>query len=208
MYTGIVQNTGKVTQVIEKENFRTHIVYFPTELTKDLMLGASVAHNGCCLTVTKIEDNNVSFDITAETLKLTNLGELNIGSIVNLERSAKFGDEIGGHPMSGHVFCTAEVDEVIETENNKTIWFVMPKTVERYVFHKGFVGLNGASLTVGDVGNNRFNVHLIPETRQRTNIDALKKGDKVNIEIDNQTQIMVDTIERVLSAYQEKNKIN
>lgn len=204
MYTGIIQNMGRVHRVIEKEKFRTHIVQFPHELIDGLALGASVAHNGCCLTVTKIEGDNVSFDVMAETLRLTNLGMLTVGSVVNLERSAKFGDEIGGHPMSGHIICTAEVDEIIKTENNKTIWFTLPPSIARYVFHKGFIGLNGASLTIGDVKEGRFNVHLIPETLQRTNIDALQKGDKVNIEIDSQTQIMVDTIERVLSAYQEK----
>ncbi|TBL72047.1 riboflavin synthase subunit alpha [Obesumbacterium proteus] len=201
MFTGIVQGTAPVVSIDEKSNFRTHIVKFPQELLPDLELGASVAHNGCCLTVTKVEGDLVSFDLMKETLRITNLGDVTIGSVVNLERAAKFNDEIGGHLMSGHIICTAEIVKILTSENNRQIWFKMPNPeLMKYVLHKGFIGIDGISLTIGEVTKSRFCVHLIPETLQRTTLGVKRLGDKVNIEIDPQTQAVVDTVERVLAS--------
>lgn len=201
MFTGIVQGTAPVVSIDEKSNFRTHVVKFPQELLPDLELGASVAHNGCCLTVTKVEDDLVSFDLMKETLRITNLGDVTIGSVVNLERAAKFNDEIGGHLMSGHIICTAEIVKILTSENNRQIWFKMPSPdLMKYVLHKGFIGIDGISLTIGEVTKSRFCVHLIPETLQRTTLGVKRLGDKVNIEIDPQTQAVVDTVERVLAS--------
>ncbi|QIP55908.1 riboflavin synthase subunit alpha [Hafnia alvei] len=199
MFTGIVQGTAPVVSIDEKSNFRTHVVKFPQELLPDLELGASVAHNGCCLTVTKVEGDLVSFDLMKETLRITNLGDVTVGSVVNLERAAKFSDEIGGHLMSGHIICTAEIVKILTSENNRQIWFKMPNPeLMKYVLHKGFIGIDGISLTIGEVTKSRFCVHLIPETLQRTTLGVKRLGDKVNIEIDPQTQAVVDTVERVL----------
>ncbi len=118
MFTGIVQATAHLVDIIEKENFRTHVIELEQDLLEGLQTGASVAHNGCCLTVTEIQGNRVSFDLMQETLKVTNLGDLHIGSAVNIERAARFGDEIGGHQMSGHILFTATVKEVIKSDNN------------------------------------------------------------------------------------------
>ena len=201
MFTGIVQGTAPVVSIDEKSNFRTHIVKFPQELLPDLELGASVAHNGCCLTVTKVEGDLVSFDLMKETLRITNLGDVTVGSVVNLERAAKFNDEIGGHLMSGHIICTAEIVKILTSENNRQIWFKMPNPeLMKYVLHKGFIGIDGISLTIGEVTKSRFCVHLIPETLQRTTLGVRRLGDKVNIEIDPQTQAVVDTVERVLAS--------
>lgn len=201
MFTGIVQGTAPVVSIDEKSNFRTHVVKFPQELLPDLELGASVAHNGCCLTVTKVEGDLVSFDLMKETLRITNLGDVTIGSVVNLERAAKFNDEIGGHLMSGHIICTAEIVKILTSENNRQIWFKMPNPeLMKYVLHKGFIGIDGISLTIGEVTKSRFCVHLIPETLQRTTLGVKRLGDKVNIEIDPQTQAVVDTVERVLAS--------
>ena len=201
MFTGIVQGTAPVVSIDEKSNFRTHVVKFPQELLPDLELGASVAHNGCCLTVTKVEGDLVSFDLMKETLRITNLGDVTIGSVVNLERAAKFNDEIGGHLMSGHIICTAEIVKILTSENNRQIWFKMPSPdLMKYVLHKGFIGIDGISLTIGEVTKSRFCVHLIPETLQRTTLGVKRLGDKVNIEIDPQTQAVVDTVERVLAS--------
>ena len=200
MFTGIVQGTAPVVSIDEKSNFRTHVVKFPQELLPDLELGASVAHNGCCLTVTKVEGDLVSFDLMKETLRITNLGDVTVGSVVNLERAAKFSDEIGGHLMSGHIICTAEIVKILTSENNRQIWFKMPNPeLMKYVLHKGFIGIDGISLTIGEVTKSRFCVHLIPETLQRTTLGVKRLGDKVNIEIDPQTQAVVDTVERVLA---------
>lgn len=200
MFTGIVQGSGLVVAIEEKSNFRTHVVELPIDMLPELALGASVAHNGCCLTVTHIEGNRVSFDLMKETLRLTNLGDINVGDKVNLERAAKFSDEIGGHLMSGHIICTAEIAKIYTSENNRQIWFRMPsEDLMKYVLHKGFIGIDGISLTIGEVVGNRFCVHLIPETLSRTTLGKKRLGHRVNIEIDPQTQAVVDTVERVLA---------
>ncbi|MEE8728971.1 MAG: riboflavin synthase subunit alpha [Rahnella inusitata] len=201
MFTGIVQGTGTVVSIDEKPNFRTHIVRMPEDMLDNLQLGASVSHNGCCLTVTEVQGDLVSFDLMKETLRLTNLGDLNVGDQVNLERAARFNDEIGGHLMSGHIICTAEVAKILTSENNRQIWFRMPhEDLMKYVLHKGYIGIDGISLTIGEVTRTRFCVHLIPETLQRTTLGAKRLGDKINIEIDPQTQAIVDTVERVLES--------
>lgn len=200
MFTGIVQGTAPVVAIDEKSNFRTHVVEMPTEMLPELALGASVAHNGCCLTVTEVNGNRVSFDLMKETLRITNLGDIKVGDVVNLERAAKFSDEIGGHLMSGHIICTAEIAKIYTSENNRQIWFRLPSDdLMKYVLHKGFIGIDGISLTIGEVVGNRFCVHLIPETLARTTLVKKRLGHRVNIEIDPQTQAVVDTVERVLA---------
>lgn len=200
MFTGIVQGTAEIVAIEEKELFRTHTVRLSAELLPGLALGASVAHNGCCLTVTAIDGDRVSFDLIKETLRITNLGELQVGDIVNIERAAKFSDEIGGHLMSGHIMTTAEICKIIQSENNREVWFKLQDAEQiKYILHKGFVGIDGISLTVGDVTKSKFCVHLIPETLERTTLGAKKLGHRVNIEIDPHTQAIVDTVERVLA---------
>ncbi len=199
MFTGIVQGTAEVVAITEKTNFRTHVLRLPEALLPGLEPGASVAHNGCCLTVTSIDGDKVSFDLMQETLKVTNLGELKVGDRVNVERAARFGDDIGGHAMSGHILGTATVSRVIPSENNHQVWFRAPQQWMRYIFTKGYIGIDGISLTIGDVEGDEFNVNLIPETLQRTNIGTRQIGDRINIEIDPQTQAIVDTVERVMA---------
>jgi riboflavin synthase len=203
MFTGIVQGTAEVVAITEKTNFRTHVLRLPETLLPGLEPGASVAHNGCCLTVTSIDGDKVSFDLMQETLKVTNLGELKVGSQVNVERAARFGDDIGGHAMSGHILGTATVSRVIPSENNHQVWFRVPTEWMRYVFTKGYIGIDGISLTIGDVEGDEFNVNLIPETLQRTNIGTRQIGDRINIEIDPQTQAIVNTVERVMAERQK-----
>lgn len=200
MFTGIVQGTAQLHSVIEKTDFRTHIMKMPQELLNDLEIGASVAHNGVCLTVTKIEQDLVHFDLMAETLRITNLGKLQQGDFVNIERAMRFGAEVGGHILSGHVYCTAEVTQRIVKENNLQIWFALPnEEVMKYVLTKGFIAIDGISLTIGEVKDRTFCVNLIPETIERTLIAKRAVGEAVNIEIDPQTQAIVDTVERYLS---------
>ncbi|MBS0847486.1 riboflavin synthase subunit alpha [Citrobacter sp. JGM124] len=205
MFTGIVQGVAPLVSIEEKSNFRTHVIELPEELLQGLETGASVAHNGCCLTVTTIEGNRVSFDLIKETLRITNLGELKVGDSVNVERAAKFSDEIGGHLMSGHIATTAEVAKILTSENNRQVWFkVLDPSLMKYILHKGFIGIDGISLTVGEVTTTRFCVHLIPETLERTTLGKKKLGQRVNIEIDPQTQAIVDTVERVLASREIK----
>ncbi|MCB8890359.1 riboflavin synthase subunit alpha [Vreelandella malpeensis] len=204
MFTGIVQGTAEIVDIHELDGFRTHVVALSPALREGLALGASVAHNGVCLTVTRVEGERVSFDLMRETLRLTNLGALVPGDRVNIERAARFGDEIGGHAMSGHIISMAEVVAIDEAPNNRRLWFSLPGSLGRFVFEKGYIGVDGISLTVGDVrrGEERveFSVNLIPETLERTTLKERLPGSKVNIEVDPQTQVIVETVERVLAA--------
>ncbi|TCP97822.1 riboflavin synthase alpha chain [Cricetibacter osteomyelitidis] len=204
MFTGIVQGTAQIQHIIEKANFRTHTVKLPQELLDGLEIGASVANNGVCLTVTGIHDDLVDFDLMTETLKITNLGGLKKGDFVNIERAMKMGDEIGGHILSGHVYCTAEVSEIISSDNNLQIWFKLPnQDMMKYILTKGFIAIDGISLTIGEVKGDTFCVNLIPETLHRTLIGKRAVGSLVNIEIDPQTQAIVDTVERYLAMKNE-----
>ncbi|WMC12169.1 riboflavin synthase subunit alpha [Oceanimonas pelagia] len=200
MFTGIVQGQGVLLSIIEKADFRTHVVSLPAALLPGLELGASVAHNGCCLTVTAIDGDRVSFDLMQETLRVTNLGRLNTGDKVNLERAARFGDDIGGHAMSGHIMGMSELLERIETDTNTTLRFAVPAGLGKYLFTKGYIGIDGISLTLGEVTAEFFTVHLIPETLARTNLGVVQPGYRANIEVDPQTQAIVDTVERVLAS--------
>lgn len=207
MFTGIIQGTAEIVDIIEKQDLRTHIVRLPPPLLPGLQPGASVAHNGCCLTVTAIDGERVSFDLMRETLRITNLGMLRVGDRVNVERAARFGDDIGGHAMSGHIMGTAAITQVLESENNRQVWFRVPEALCKYVFTKGYIGIDGISLTIGEVRGDEFCVNLIPETLARTNIATRQPGDRINIEIDPQTQAIVDTVERVLAERLETGRL-
>ncbi len=198
MFTGIVQGTAKVVSIEKKTGLQTHTIVLPAAFSSQVEIGSSIAHNGCCLTVTHVNGDNVTFDLMQETLRLTNLGDLTEGDFINFERAAMFGDEIGGHVMSGHIIDTVEVTDIITSENNKTLWFKVSDQLMKYILPKGFVGLNGCSLTIGDVTDNTFSVHLIPETLERTTFGHSVVGDRVNLEIDANTQAVVDTVERVM----------
>ena len=201
MFTGIVQGMGRVVSVEQPAaDFRTHTVELPEDMAGGLQTGASVAHNGCCLTVTETDGRTARFDLMAETLDKTNLGHLKAGDLVNLERAALFGDEIGGHLMSGHITATTEILRIERTEHNTTMHFALPAALKPYILPKGFVGLDGCSLTIGSVGEDSFCVHLIPETLRRTLFGTRQAGDTVNLEIDPQTQAVVDTVGRILAA--------
>jgi riboflavin synthase len=130
------------------------------------------------------------------------------GSKVNFERSARVGDEIGGHNVSGHVHCTASIVEVRETENNKRLTIELPDDKwMKYVLPKGFISVDGCSLTVGEVEGRQFSVYLIPETLRVTVFGFKGVGDKVNIEIEAQTQAIVDTVERVVAQYLDQGAV-
>ncbi|MDO3720215.1 riboflavin synthase subunit alpha [Marinobacter sp. chi1] len=197
MFTGIVQGIATIENVTEAPGLSTFAIRLPDDKVDGVAIGASVAINGTCLTVTRQENETLYFDAMQETLRLTTLGDLNAGDAVNFERAARIGDEIGGHLLSGHVHTTAEIVEIVRTENNVTIWFEVPQAWTRYIFPKGYIAINGASLTIGEVRDNRFNVHLIPETLRATTFGTVSEGNRVNIEIDSQTQTIVDTLARM-----------
>ncbi len=201
MYTGIVQALFPVAEIHREPDLLSFAIRFAEPLLDGLETGASVAVDGVCLTVTAIRDELVSFDAFPETTNLTTLGALQQDSLVNIERSAKQGVEVGGHVLSGHVFDVAEIVTIKSTANNREMTFEGNESWMKYVFLKGFLALNGASLTVSQVDKERhqFCVSLIPETLQRTNFGTLAEGDRVNVEIDHQTQVIVDTVTNLLA---------
>jgi riboflavin synthase len=201
MFTGIVRGAFPVKRILRTKNAMSYCVQLPDELLAGLERGASVAIDGICQTAAEIDGSLVRFDANDETLRVTTLNELVEGSLVHVERSARQGDENGGHVLSGHVDGTAEITAIERTAENLALVVSVPAEFGKYVFNKGFIALQGASLTVNgwDGQANTFRVHLIPETLRLTTFGAKSIGDRVNLEIDRQTQIIVDTIDRGLA---------
>jgi len=195
MFTGIVQGTGKIVDVIQGETIKSFKIEVPN--TDALEIGASISVDGVCLTATSIENNVVSFDVIQETLNRTTLGQLELNEIVNIERSLKFGDEIGGHLLSGHIMATGIVNEKFESGEGLNFSILAPLSIEKYLLEKGYIAIDGISLTIGEINNSRFNLHIIPETMRQTTIASKQVGDAVNIEIDSTTQTIVSTVERM-----------
>lgn len=200
MFTGIVQALCEVASTADKPGLRRIRIQIG-DLSGGLDLGASVAINGVCLTATEVEAGNACFDVVRETLDHTNLGALAQGSQVNVERSFRVGDEVGGHILSGHIVGTAAVDAIDEDENERNLWFRVEADWLRFLHHKGFAALDGASLTIAavDAPAQRIKVSLIPETIARTTLGSVAQGDRVNLEIDPQTRAIVETVERILA---------
>jgi len=198
MFTGIVQGRGEVVALSGDELVRL-VVRVPS--VEGLTRGASIAINGVCLTAVEWQDHDVSFDVIGETLRVTNLGALKPGDAVNVERAARYGDEIGGHLLSGHVHTMARVVRLEEQGENLAVTLQVDPELGRYLMPKGYVALDGCSLTLGpQIDNGQFQVFLIPETREVTVIESRAIGDTINLEIDTQTQAIVDTVERVLAS--------
>jgi len=200
MFTGIVQARMPVAERLSREEFATFVFDFPEEFVVGLEIGASVAINGTCLTARTIEGGRVSFDAIGQTLRVTNLGSVEAGDIVNIERAARFGDEIGGHVLSGHIMDQVKVLEIEESANNMVVWMERPEHLAAYILDKGYIALNGCSLTIAEVDGARFCVHLIPETRDVTTFGLIRAGDAINVEVDAQTQAVVDTVRRMLAS--------
>ncbi len=199
MFTGIVQGLVHVCGAEDEIGLRRLAVRMDA-LSQGLLPGASVAVNGTCLTVTGLSEGVVRFDVIRETLKTTNLGALRLGDAVNVERSFRVGDEVGGHILSGHVSGLATLVRVVEGANERNLYFRVPAALMKYLTHKGFVALDGASLTIAsvDVDALEISVCLIPETIARTTLGLAEPGYEANLEVDAQTQAIVDTVERVL----------
>ncbi len=196
MFSGIVQEFSKKTEVKSKDYGINLSVRVTKKFTKGLKKGDSVAVNGVCLTVKKFNSDTINFDVIHESLKLTNLKSLNSELPLNLERSLKMGDEIGGHLVSGHVHSKGKILDFKKSKDT-LLKIELPKSIKGYILKKGYVALNGISLTVVNVDNKSFSVSLIPETLENTNLKFLKKGDLLNIEADQQTVTIVETIKKL-----------
>ena len=197
MFTGIVQAVATVSALTDKPGLRSFTLAFPRGFCDELEIGASVSVDGVCLTVTElVGDRGASFDVMQQSLSLTTLDALKTGSHINVERAARDGAEIGGHPLSGHVDFQATLGSVRNPENNHVLRIAVPPQWMRYVFAKGYIAVNGASLTVADADKAEgwFEVWLIPETLRMTTFGEKDAGAALNIEIERGTQVAVDTI--------------
>ena len=198
MFTGIVSGKGNLQKIIKCEDYVSLVIKAPKGFAKNLSRGASVSVNGVCLTVKKGKTDLLEFDVIEETLIRTNLKNIGKSSKVNLERSMTAKTEIGGHLVSGHIHGTGEVLKVINRKETKDLLIKIPSGLREYFFYKGYVALNGCSLTIGKVLKSSFYIHLIPETVSITTFKEIKKGDLVNIEVEQTTINTVETVKRVM----------
>ena len=188
MFTGIVEEVGSV-QAIEPGR----LAISAERVLADLEVSHSICVNGACLTVTHRDDSSFSVDVVPETLRRTNLGSLSPGGVVNLERAMGVGDRFGGHVVQGHVDATGTVDAIEPEGEALLVTFRAPESIMRYVVEKGFIAVDGTSLTVVNCDGQCFSVTIIPYTRENTVMGTLKVGDSVNLEAD----IMAKYVERL-----------
>jgi len=201
MFTGIVQGVARLAAISDRPGLRSFELAFPQGFDSGLEIGASVACDGVCLTVTALPaPGRACFDVMQQSLGLTTLGALVTGGAINVERAARDGAEIGGHPLSGHVDCQGQLLSIRQPENNHVLRIGVPASHMRYVFAKGYIAINGASLTVAEADRRErwFEVWLIPETLRMTSFADKQAGDALNIEIERSTQVLVDTVRDAL----------
>jgi riboflavin synthase len=204
MYMGLVQGVAPIVSADRLPGRLALMLEFPPALINGLTIGASVSIEGVCLSVTSIDGNRIGFDATTGTLAGTNLGDIGFDR-VNIERSAKLGDEIGGHMVAGHVSATAEIVG-IDTGSADHMWLKLrlPQPWARYVFARGFLAVNGCSLTVAEAESDIVTINLIPETIRQTTFGLYRTGDRVNFEVDHQTMVLVEAIERTVARTLER----
>jgi len=186
MFSGIIENFGKVKEFKKKKNY---LLKLSTNFKiKDIKKGSSVSCNGVCLTAHTIKKNGVfldiDFDVSKETMKCTNLSNLKKGSIVNLEKSLRVGDEISGHFVFGHIDCTTKILKINEVNKSHEITLALTKETKRFIARKCSIALNGISLTVNRVSKGKFTVNIVPYTWKNTNFHSFQEGEIINVEVD------------------------
>ncbi|HVZ62568.1 MAG TPA: riboflavin synthase [Candidatus Nitrosotalea sp.] len=186
MFTGIIEGLGNIISFDKKTNNRSaaKMKINIGKIGKGLKIGDSVAINGVCLTAVGISKGITEFEMVGETIKKTNLGSLERGDKVNIERSLKIGERLEGHFVLGHVDGIGIISKIEKQSNQIQIWIKLPKELSKHVIKKGSITVDGISLTVVDVLKDQFSVSIIPHTMQITNLNYKKVGDKVNIETD------------------------
>ena len=200
MFSGIVQEAGKVIGLVKEKDIYNLSIECSSEFISDLKKGASISVDGVCLTVKDENPEILRFDLVEETIKRTNFQNIKTGDNVNLERSLKMGDEIGGHPVSGHIHGISKVISIDKRDQSWDVKFSVEPFMHDYMLHKGYVAINGCSLTIGEVSNESFMIHLIPETLSITNLFQLEQDSVVNIELDQNTIIIADTVKKYLDG--------
>lgn len=195
MFTGLVEEIGTVAK-LERQDDALRVTIAASTVLSDAALGASIAVNGVCLTVAELGDRTFTADVMQESLNRTSLGGLGEGSRVNLERALAAGARLGGHIMQGHVDGTARLLDRTSSENWDVLRFSLPPELSHYVVEKGSIAVNGTSLTVSAVGDDWFEVSLIPTTLAETTHGELAVGDTVNLEVD----VLAKYVERMLAG--------
>jgi len=204
MFTGIIEAEGHIASIEPKGgDVRMTIETGKLDMS-DVKLGDSIACNGVCLTAIALTDQSYTADVSGETLKVTTLGDLKIGSPVNLEKALRLQDRLGGHLVSGHVDGVGKVTSIEQDGRSWRYQFEAPLAICRYIAGKGSVCINGISLTVNEVEGQTFGVNIVPHTRQETTIQYLKEGSKVNLEVD----LLARYLERMISAPQETSAVS
>jgi riboflavin synthase len=182
MFTGIITDIGTIISIEKNGDYKASIKTSYDMASVDI--GASIACSGVCLTVISKGENSFTVDISAETISCTNIYDWENGSLINLERALKIGDELGGHIVSGHVDGLATLDFLKAVDGSRVMTFIAPDKLAMYIAAKGSVTLNGTSLTVNEVSGCKFTVNIIPHTLENTTLGDLFVGRKVNLEID------------------------
>ena len=199
MFSGIVQTVGKIESIKDKNHIKTIRIETHGDYLEDIAIGQSVSVDGVCLSLVKKNNEYCEFEAVEETINRTTLGSYKQGTKVNLEKSLKFGDTVGGHFVSGHIHTRGRIVEVELVGESKNILIAIEEKWIKYLTEKGYISVNGASITIGKVSKNTFYVHLIPETLKTTNLDELIYDNYVNLEFDQTTIAIVDTTERLIN---------
>lgn len=199
MFTGLVAEKGKIISIVRKGSIWKMRISSKS-LISSLRTGDSISVNGACLTVVGRDSRSFWVEVTEETLKRTNFNQLRCGSIVNLEPPLRAGDPVGGHFVTGHIDGTGKVAKVEKKKGVMTLWVQVPPEIKNFMVEKGSVSLNGVSLTISQVMDDRIKVILIPHTLRVTNLSQLRPGDMVNVEAD----LLLKGLEKIRGG--EKNE--
>ena len=199
MFSGIIQTVGKIESIKDKNHIKTIRIETHGDYLEDIAIGQSVSVDGVCLSLVKKNKEYCEFEAVEETINRNTLGSYKQGTKVNLEKSLKFGDTVGGHFVSGHIHTRGRIVEVELVGESKNILVEIEEKWIKYLTEKGYISVNGASITIGKVSKNTFYIHLIPETLKTTNLDELIYDNYVNLEFDQTTIAIVDTTERLFN---------
>lgn len=197
MFTGIIQDVGTITSI--KKGSKSQVMTIETSILEDVNIGDSIATNGLCLTVTSLKNTQFSVDIMAESLRRSNLGKLQVGSKVNLEKAMAMGDRFGGHMVSGHIDDVGIISNTFVEDNATWVDIDVPEHLRKYCILKGSIAIDGISLTVSKLTNKGVSVSIIPHTKDQTTLLSKKVGDQVNLEMD----MMIKYVEQLMKPVKD-----